>query len=234
MRYSNDRNKMCRELMHAKTVIGNPELTFLNNRLERANSERTNYIGYKNSSKELVREKTKASDLVKMHKATQQARDLEKSVANSEWYEHNKAWKQAYNKDYYQRNKDYWKQRYEQALNKQNSASGMDKVLKDQWNEIRKSGGGNLDWDTRNLEMNNVEFNKNAHESEVNIAKINYERAANEYNNFMKSYGSSPVSSLSSTISNAGKSFLSGAKSAMSSLSSTISSGFSKLKSLFS
>jgi hypothetical protein len=88
----------------------------------------------------------------------------------------NKQWKKEYNAEYYQNNKDYWKQRLEQTS----------KAHKEAFDYSSATG----DYKNQDTDV----FRQNL--SNLTSAEINYERAKKEYDDFMSrtQVASTPVS----------------------------------------
>lgn len=119
--------------------------------------------------------KVSAKDREALNKAKQGITDAHKALANHDWYMHNKQWKKEYNQEYYQNNKDYWKKRLDES---QARWDKYDEKEPSTAEEIRDVTGARTD---------------------TYSARINYERAEKEYNDFMKnnSYSNTPISSFS-------------------------------------
>ena len=105
--------------------------------------------------------------------------DSHKALANHDWYAHNKEWKKEYNKEYYQNNKDYWKKRLDEANARWDKYDDKNPVGE----ELKDVTGARMD---------------------AYSAKINYERAQKEYDDFINSdtYKSSIAVTPVTTIQN--------------------------------
>lgn len=105
----------------------------------------------------------------------------DKQLANHEWYMHNKRWKQDYNKDYYERNKDYWVKRYMSMKKAVQADRDRSKKAED---EARTNG-----FTRSNINMiRNTNSNLDYSTAEFESAKINVRRALEEYKWAMDNY----------------------------------------------
>ena len=131
------------------------------------------------SKKEDLKDPNKVStkDREALNKARQGITDAHKALANHDWYVHNKEWKKEYNQEYYQNNKDYWKKRMDESQSRWDKYEDANTP-----DEIRDVTAARMD---------------------TYSAKINYERAQKEYDNFMSStaykeeYSVKPYTALS-------------------------------------
>lgn len=152
----------------------------------------------------------------------------DKQLANHEWYMHNKRWKQDYNKDYYERNKDYWVKRY--VSMKKAVQADMDRSKKAE-DEARTNG-----FTRSNIKMlRNTDSNLDYSTAEFEAAKVNVKRALEEYKWAMDNYKKMSVAEAWSAgaagIRDAGKK----AMNKFAKTSSSALSGFAKsVKGLFS
>lgn len=131
----------------------------------------------------------------------------DKKLANHEWYMHNKRWKQDYNKDYYQRNKDYWVRRYQDVQRSQQlSRNATKEVVK------RAATGKTRVADAIDYARTVDKFDGRYDAAELESARINAKRAMQEYQWAERTYGKTPVTELwkagASGIADAGKKFI--------------------------
>ncbi len=120
---------------------------------------------------------------------------------------HNKRWKQDYNKEYYERNKDYWVKRYQAMKGAVNDDADFQKRT------VGKVASG--DWTVGEgvaLIRRNAEGSQAYDRAELESARINAKRAMQEYKWAERTYGKTPVTELwkagASGIADAGKKFI--------------------------
>ena len=131
----------------------------------------------------------------------------DKKLANHEWYMHNKRWKQDYNKDYYQRNKDYWVRRYQDVQRSQQLSKKATKEL------VKRAATGKISVADAIEYARDADFlNTRYDAAELESARINAKRAMQEYQWAERTYGKTPVTELwkagASSIADAGKKFI--------------------------
>lgn len=153
-------------------------------------------------------------------------------LANSDWYERNKAWKKEYNAEYYKKNKAYWEQYYstKKGINENRSRLlGIRQREADQ--ALREYGPNSEQYKAAKQSVDtNSQWLKQS-QGQLAAAEINYERAKEEYNWAATTFAKTPVSSL---IGSGYKSILSSGKSFISNFKSGLNTIASKLKSIFS
>ena len=135
-----------------------------------------------------------------------------KALANHEWYLKNRAKKQAYNKQYYARNKEYWKRRYEDAMSQYSKTD-------DRINRYRRQAQDSAGYDEFGSPKPISEYytekisaakkRRTYDLRDVRVAELNYQRAINEEQEFIKSKKLIPITEAwkdgASAIVSAGK-----------------------------
>ena len=158
------------------------------------------------------------------------------SASQKAWNNYNKAWKKEYNKEYYQKNNDYWKKRYEESLKKAASYLTVDSHPNPAnigiTSPAARYGSSGLNELIGKVQTGNLgaqsKFVSDGRKAVADalVALNNYERAEKEqkdYNNFISvQTRQTPVSDLwksgAKSIVNAGKSFLDNWKSGLKSI----------------
>lgn len=148
----------------------------------------------------------------RLKNATDDERKAEaRRLANREWYQQNKDWKQKYNYKYYRTHTDYWKARYRNAMTKLDSAKAG---YHDHDFKLKTNG--------RNMTPEQIyyhELNREVSQNQIpyyglksDIARENKDRAVNDEMWFLTNYRKMPVSEAWSDgakqIRDAGKKFI--------------------------
>ena len=144
--------------------------------------------------------------------ASDYMKDAKRKLANHEWYVHNKSVKQKYNKEYYQKNREYWQKRYLDALkeynrlDKQNDHAINERVASQLKGDI---GGAKSMAELQRL----TEWHMGKVTPELNAAKTNYLRSIREEQDFINSHKRMPITDAwklgASSIVDAGRDFIS-------------------------
>lgn len=138
--------------------------------------------------------------------------EAKRKLANHEWYVNNRQKKQKYNKEYYEKNREYWQDRYLSAKGKMDSLERKTWEYSDAITDSQRKGdlGG-----ARQMreELDRTENQMNLMLPEERIAKENYLRAIREEQEFLKNNTKMPFTEAWSRgakdIVAAGKSFIS-------------------------
>lgn len=162
---------------------------------------------YNNSDDWYDRENLRTRSSIHRKHNTGRASVYDKKLANHEWYVHNKRWKKDYNKQYYERNKDYWAKRYQEMTSAKNDLDQDAKQLVD----LTAKGYYSTADVVRGVKDGQNYYTENL--AELEAARINAERAKKDYDWYMDTHKKMKVTEAWSDgakmIRDAGKSFLS-------------------------